>query len=186
MSLNELVDDFGEPMDDWIMCNGSERPGHGEDVWLCFDYIPRTTFAAYPNLSRSKQYKPERKLEKARWFLSYWEVSGYEVDRIKPIAWTRSLNTSSPTKLIEIFENVQPASNDTCVAVTEKDKDKKEIIKPLIGITPRWVHNEKRMYEILDGMERYSQEQKAIPIDWIKEAREIFEYLMSKKGYENG
>jgi len=45
--------------------------------------------------------------------------------------------------------------------------------KPPLGIKPRYIHDHDRKIEILDGMERYSNAQKPIPVEWILELRAL-------------
>ena len=47
--------------------------------------------------------------------------------------------------------------------------------KPPIGIKPRYIHDCERMIEILDAMERYSEAQKRIPVEWIDELKDLIE-----------
>ena len=210
--------DSGESLDEWILCGkeSDQHPAHGEDVWLCFDWYPNK-IGSYFNCGK----KPERRIEKARWFLTYWEVNGCKAENISPIAWTRNMckehrkivpnenkekTVESATSVFsdgeEIVSRIKLPDGRIVKIASDKDLETRKVelfaddekvdevitypAKPPLGITPRWLHDEKRIYEILDGMERYSQEQKVVPIDWITEAREIFAYLMSKKGYENG
>ena len=46
---------------------------------------------------------------------------------------------------------------------------------PPLGLTPKLIHNKKRVLEILDAMERYSYQRFPIPIEWIEELRELIE-----------
>ena len=46
---------------------------------------------------------------------------------------------------------------------------------PPLGLTPKLIHNKKRVLEILDAMERYSYQRFPIPIEWVKELRELIE-----------
>ena len=52
-------------------------------------------------------------------------------------------------------------------------KKKEEEEKPPLGIKPRYIHDHERKLEILDGMERYSNAQKPIPIEWLDELRAL-------------
>lgn len=199
--------DSGESLDEWILCGkeSDPHPAHGEDVWLCFDWYPNK-IGSYLNCGKT----PERRIEKARWFLTYWEVNGCKAENISPIAWTRNMckeNRKIASNEIkengeEIVSRIKLPDGRVVKIASDKDLETRKVelfaddekinevitcpAKPPLGITPRWLHDEKRIYEILDGMERYSQEKKVVPIDWITEAREIFAYLMSKKGHENG
>lgn len=44
---------------------------------------------------------------------------------------------------------------------------------PPIGLTPRWLHNEKRIDEIIGAIKRYSEADIVPPIDWINELDEL-------------
>ena len=48
-----------------------------------------------------------------------------------------------------------------------------EYINPPIGITPKKIHDLMRMHEILDAMERYSEANVVVPIEWITELKEL-------------
>ena len=41
-----------------------------------------------------------------------------------------------------------------------------------IGIMPKWAYEEKRIFEILEAMKRYSEEDISVPIEWVKELEE--------------
>lgn len=45
--------------------------------------------------------------------------------------------------------------------------------KPPIGITPKRIHDLKRINEILDGMKRYSEAKMPIPVEWIMELEQL-------------
>ena len=45
--------------------------------------------------------------------------------------------------------------------------------KPPLGIMPRYIWNTRRMADILDAMERYTNARKAIPVEWLIELREL-------------
>ena len=46
---------------------------------------------------------------------------------------------------------------------------------PPLGLTPKLIHNKKRVLEILDAMERYSYQRFPIPIEWVEELRELID-----------
>lgn len=50
--------------------------------------------------------------------------------------------------------------------------------QPPIGIMPRWLHDERRVEELLKAMLRYAQASKAFPVEW---ALEVLEYAQSKQ-----
>ena len=46
---------------------------------------------------------------------------------------------------------------------------------PPLGLTPKLIHNKKRVLEILDAMERYSYQRFPIPIEWVEELKELID-----------
>ncbi len=46
--------------------------------------------------------------------------------------------------------------------------------KPPLGLEPKWIHDVKRIREILDAIERYSDANMPIPKVWVDELRELF------------
>ena len=42
------------------------------------------------------------------------------------------------------------------------------------GITPKWIHDTRRAEAILDALERFSEAKMAVPVDWIKELKDLF------------
>ena len=48
-----------------------------------------------------------------------------------------------------------------------------EVKKPPLGLKPKWIHDEGRRKDILDAIERYSEANMPIPIEWVKELREL-------------
>lgn len=53
--------------------------------------------------------------------------------------------------------------------------------KPPLGITPRFLLDEKRMDEIASGIARYTSVYKPIPSEWIEEYNELAEREASRK-----
>ena len=47
--------------------------------------------------------------------------------------------------------------------------------KPPLGLKPKYIHDKTRIREILDAMERYSEQRFPIPIEWVEELRELIE-----------
>lgn len=45
--------------------------------------------------------------------------------------------------------------------------------KPLGGIEPRHIHDQKRRDAIFDAMIRYCNESKPIPVEWVEELRDL-------------
>jgi uncharacterized FlaG/YvyC family protein len=52
--------------------------------------------------------------------------------------------------------------------------------KPPIGLKPRFIHNEQRIHEIVEAMNRYIQVNKQIPIEWIDEYNELVITVIKK------
>ena len=53
--------------------------------------------------------------------------------------------------------------------------DEPAILKPPLGLKPRYIHDKARVKEILDAMERYSYQRFPIPTEWVEELRELIE-----------
>ena len=53
----------------------------------------------------------------------------------------------------------------------------REIKKPPIGITPRWLLDEERAIEIEQAIMRYNEVDYLIPIEWIQELNEVYDRL---------
>lgn len=90
---------------------------------------------------------------------------------IKGLEFTKAMITFNPST----GENIEPenlneenkTSYDACVGAIELLKSK----KPPIGLMPKEIHELKRIHDILDAMERYSNADFPIPIEWIEELR---------------
>lgn len=46
---------------------------------------------------------------------------------------------------------------------------------PPLGLKPKYIQDKARIKEILDAMERYSEQRFPIPIEWIEELRELID-----------
>lgn len=53
------------------------------------------------------------------------------------------------------------------------EKQAKEEEKPTLGLRPRWIASSDRLSEILEAMQRYVQQHKRIPAEWIEEMQEL-------------
>ena len=49
------------------------------------------------------------------------------------------------------------------------------MIRPPLGLTPRWVHEMERFEEIIAAMKRYSEAGLSVPIEWIEELDELYD-----------
>ena len=54
-------------------------------------------------------------------------------------------------------------------------KDMETVPMPPLGLTPKFIHNKKRVLEILDAMERYSYARFPAPIEWVEELKELID-----------
>lgn len=45
---------------------------------------------------------------------------------------------------------------------------------PPLGLMPRYIHEDKRIADILNAMKRYSEAGYAIPCEWVLELRDLF------------
>lgn len=61
---------------------------------------------------------------------------------------------------------------------------KQKIIKPPIGIKPRYIHDEQRLIDIQRAIERYLYACMPIPTVWIYEYNELV--VKQKEGEQNG
>lgn len=44
------------------------------------------------------------------------------------------------------------------------------------GLKPKYIHDAQRALDILDALERYAIAGKPIPIEWVQELRELYEW----------
>lgn len=51
-----------------------------------------------------------------------------------------------------------------------------QIMKPSLGLRPRFVVQEERINEIITAMHRYATTEQKIPIEWINELDETFKH----------
>ena len=51
--------------------------------------------------------------------------------------------------------------------------------KPPLGLTPKWIIQTERYYEICGAISRYYNAGKKIPIEWIEEYNELVEVVNS-------
>lgn len=47
------------------------------------------------------------------------------------------------------------------------------IERPPLGLTPRFIYEERRMKEILGAIQRYSEREMVIPDEWVAELSEL-------------
>ena len=48
-----------------------------------------------------------------------------------------------------------------------------ELIKPPLGLMPRAIHDFNRIREIVEAIERYSDAEKPIPLEWVGELKDL-------------
>jgi len=53
--------------------------------------------------------------------------------------------------------------------------------EPPLGITPRYIHTEFRLQDILNAMLRYISDGKPIPAEWVDELEDLNTYLITRK-----
>lgn len=51
---------------------------------------------------------------------------------------------------------------------------------PPLGLMPKWLHDERRMREILDAMDRYAAAKMPVPVEWISELRDLISAKFSR------
>ena len=54
-------------------------------------------------------------------------------------------------------------------------KELEQIIKPPIGLRPKWVSDKERLNEVRDAIVRYYDAELNIPVEWIKEYNELID-----------
>lgn len=59
--------------------------------------------------------------------------------------------------------------------MAKKKLVKKKIVKPPLGLRPRWVVDELRMNEISEAITRYMNAGRDIPDEWLEEWQELAE-----------
>lgn len=55
-----------------------------------------------------------------------------------------------------------------------------ELKKPPLGLKPRWVHDLRRVEDILDAIERYTDANMSIPKAWVEELKDLFNAYFRK------
>lgn len=54
-------------------------------------------------------------------------------------------------------------------------KELKQIVKPPIGLRPKWVSNIERLNEVRGAIVRYYDAELKIPIEWIEEYNQLID-----------
>tara|TARA_R110002050_G_scaffold53696_3_gene121980 strand:- start:245 stop:427 length:183 start_codon:yes stop_codon:yes gene_type:complete len=54
-------------------------------------------------------------------------------------------------------------------------KELEQIIKPPIGLRPKWVSDKERLNEVRSAIVRYYDAELKIPIEWIEEYNELID-----------
>ena len=52
-------------------------------------------------------------------------------------------------------------------------EEQKQIVKPPIGLRPKWVSDKERLNEVRSAIVRYYDAELKIPIEWIEEYNEL-------------
>jgi len=54
-------------------------------------------------------------------------------------------------------------------------KELEQIVKPPIGLRPKWVSDKERLNEVRSAVVRYYDAELKIPIEWIEEYNELID-----------
>ena len=54
-------------------------------------------------------------------------------------------------------------------------KELEQIVKPPIGLRPKWVSDKERLNEVRSAIVRYYDAELKIPIEWIEEYNELID-----------
>lgn len=54
-------------------------------------------------------------------------------------------------------------------------KEREQIVKPPIGLRPKWVSDKERLNEVRSAIVRYYDAELKIPIEWIEEYNELID-----------
>ena len=76
-------------------------------------------------------------------------------------------------------EEIPPGRFDADVYIHLLHQNK--IIKPPLGLMPRWIVAEQRCDEIVQAMSRYKAVKKEVPHEWIEEYVDLITYLHDRK-----
>ena len=52
--------------------------------------------------------------------------------------------------------------------------------KPPLGIMPKWLHDEKRMYEIIKAVARYGEANMPVPFEWMEELESLIGPVLNR------
>ena len=63
--------------------------------------------------------------------------------------------------------------NIICDEYNRLRKRETELIKPPLGIKPKFIHDEQRREELKQAINRYFEANKPIPMEWIEEYNEL-------------
>ena len=55
-----------------------------------------------------------------------------------------------------------------------------ELKKPPLGLEPKWAHDSRRVEDILDAIERYTDANTSIPKAWVEELEDLFNTYFGK------
>ena len=53
-----------------------------------------------------------------------------------------------------------------------------DVSKPPLGVEPRYIHDARRIQDILKAIERYTDANMPIPKSWVEELRDLFNVHM--------
>ena len=55
------------------------------------------------------------------------------------------------------------------------EEQEKQIVKPPIGLRPKWVSDKERLNEVRSAIVRYYDAELKIPIEWIEEYNQLID-----------
>lgn len=55
-----------------------------------------------------------------------------------------------------------------------------------IGVMPRWLHNEKRLSEVRDAIQRYAEATLPIPVEWLEEYNDLCKSVLERQMERTG
>ena len=57
-------------------------------------------------------------------------------------------------------------------------KELEQIVKPPIGLKPKWLSDKERLNEVRSAIVRYYRAELKIPIEWVKEYNELIDNII--------
>ena len=100
---------------------------------------------------------PEELIQKIEFLLIN---EGHKDQRIKWGEWIKY----TPCEVGDILRKYADELSELQFIITREANKMGELKKPPLGLEPRWVHDSKRVKNILDAIERYTDANMPIPI----------------------